>query len=164
MDLITPEFGLVAWTLITFVILLIVLKKFAWKPILGAVSEREEGINKALKSAEEARKEMENLHADNERILNEARAERESMLKDARAIKTKMIADAKDEAQVQANKMIAQAQVAIDSEKKTAMAEIKNHVAGLSLEIAEKIVGKELSSDSQQLDYVDAMLKETRLK
>ena len=92
MDLITPEFGLVAWTLITFVILLIVLKKFAWKPILGAVSEREEGINKALKSAEEARKEMENLHADNERILNEARAERESMLKDARVMKTKMIA------------------------------------------------------------------------
>jgi F-type H+-transporting ATPase subunit b len=99
MDLITPEFGLVFWTLITFLILLFILRKFAWRPILGAVSEREEGIKKALLAADEARREMENLQADNERILSEARAERETMLKDARDMKTKMIADAKEEAQ-----------------------------------------------------------------
>ena len=94
MDLITPELGLVFWTLVTFLILLFILRKFAWKPILGAVSDREEGIKDALASAEKARQEMENLTADNERILQEARAEREAMLKDARDVKNKMIADA----------------------------------------------------------------------
>jgi F-type H+-transporting ATPase subunit b len=163
MDLITPEFGLVFWTLITFLLLLFILRKFAWNPILGAVSEREEGIKKALTAADKARKEMENLQADNERILNEARAERESMLKDAREMKAKMIADAKEEAQSQASKMIEQAQAAIESEKKAAMTELKNHVAGLSLEIAEKIVGAELASDKKQLQLVDDMLKKTTL-
>ena len=88
MDLVTPEFGLIFWTSITFLVLLFILKKFAWKPILGAVSEREKGIKDALASAVEARKEMENLQADNERILKEARAEREAMLKDARELKS----------------------------------------------------------------------------
>jgi F-type H+-transporting ATPase subunit b len=138
MDLITPQFGLVFWTAITFLVLLFILRKFAWKPILGAVEERENGIKDALASAESARKEMENLTADNERILKEARAEREAMLKEAREIKNKMIDDAKGEAQTQANKMISQAQAAIESEKKAAMAELKSHVAGLSIEIAEK--------------------------
>jgi len=136
MDLITPELGLVFWTLITFLILLFILKKFAWKPILGAVSDREEGIKDALASAEKARKEMENLHADNERILQEARAERETMLKDARDMKNKIVSEAKEEAQAQAGKIIEQAQAAIESEKKAAMAELKSHVAGLSLDIA----------------------------
>ena len=94
MDLITPEFGLVFWTLITFFILLVILKKFAWKPILGAVSEREEGIKNALASAENARIEMENLQSDNERILKQARLEREVMLKEARELKNKIIDDA----------------------------------------------------------------------
>jgi len=163
MDLITPEFGLVFWTAITFLFLLLILRKFAWKPILGAVSEREEGIKDALASAENARKEMENLTADNERILKEARLEREVMLKEAREIKTKMIADAKDEAQEQANKMIAQAQMAIESEKKSAMAELKNHVAGLSIEIAEKVVRQELSDKGRQLELVESMLGEAKL-
>ena len=163
MDLITPEFGLVFWTLITFLLLMFILRKFAWKPILGAVSEREEGIKDALASAEKARQEMENLNADNQRILNEARAEREAMLKDARDMKNKIVADAKEEAQQQANKMIEQAQAAIQSEKKAAMAELKNHVADLSLEIAEKVVRKELASDSKQLKLVEDMLNETTL-
>lgn len=163
MDLITPEFGLVFWTLITFLVLLFILRKFAWNPILGAVSEREEGIKDALASAEKARQEMENLQADNERILQEARAEREAMLKDAREMKAKMIADAKDEAQSQASKMIHQAQVAIESEKKAAMAELKSHVAGLSIEIAEKVVRDELSNKDKQLKLVENMLGETTL-
>ncbi|WP_179344662.1 F0F1 ATP synthase subunit B [Winogradskyella ursingii] len=163
MDLITPEFGLVFWTLITFLILLFILRKFAWKPILGAVSDREDGIRNALASAEKARLEMQNLHADNERILQEARAEREAMLKDAREMKNKMITDAKDEAQSQANKMIEQAQVAIESEKKAAMAELKSHVAGLSVEIAEKVVRQELSNKDKQLKLVEDMLGDAKL-
>lgn len=163
MDLITPEIGLVFWTAVTFLFLLIILRKFAWKPILGAVSDREEGIKNALASAENARKEMENLTADNERILKEARVERETMLKEAREIKAKMISDAKEEAQEQANKMIEQAQLAIESEKKSAMAELKNHVAGLSLEIAEKVVRQELSNKDKQLELVESMLGEAKL-
>jgi F-type H+-transporting ATPase subunit b len=163
MDLVTPGLGLVVWTAITFLILLVILRKFAWKPILGAVSDREDGIKDALASAEKARAEMENLHADNERILQEARAERENMLKDAREMKNKMIADAKEEAQVQATKMIEQAQAAIESEKKSAMAELKSHVAGLSIDIAEKVVRNELSNKDNQLKLVEEMLGEATL-
>ena len=163
MDLITPESGLVIWSLVTFLILLFILRKFAWKPILGAVSDREEGIKDALASAEKAKLEMQNLHADNERILQEARAEREAMLKDARDMKNKIVTDAKDEAQAQASKMIEQAQVAIESEKKAAMAELKNHVAGLSLSIAEKVVREELSNKDKQLKLVEDMLGEATL-
>lgn len=163
MDLITPELGLIFWTTLSFLILLFILRKFAWKPILGAVNSREEGIKDALAAAEKARREMENLHADNERILKEARLERETMLKEAREIKSKMISDAKDEAQTQASKMIEQAQAAIESEKKAAMAELKNQVATLSLEIAEKVVRKELSNKDSQLQLVESMLGEAKL-
>jgi F-type H+-transporting ATPase subunit b len=162
MDLVTPGFGLVFWTAITFIFLLLILKKFAWKPILGAVSDREEGIRKALASAEKAKLEMQNLQADNERILKEARAEREGMLKEAREIKTKMIEDAKGEAQSQANKIIEQAQAAIESEKKAAIAQLKSQVANLSIEIAEKVVREELSSKDKQLKLVDSMLGEAK--
>lgn len=163
MDLITPELGLIFWSGLSFLILLFILGKFAWKPILKSVNDREEGIREALESAEKARLEMENLHADNERILQEARAEREAMLKDAREMKNKIVTDAKDEAQAQAAKMIEQAQVAIESEKKAAMAELKNHVAGLSLDIAEKVVGDELSNKDKQLKIVEDMLGKATL-
>ena len=163
MDLITPEFGLVFWTLITFLILLFILRKFAWNPILGAVSEREDGIKDALASAEKAKLEMQNLKADNERILQEARAEREAMLKDARDLKNKIVSDAKGEAQAQASKMIEQAQEAIQSEKKAAMAELKSQVAGLSLSIAEKVIHEELSNKDKQLKLVEDMLGEATL-
>ncbi|MGF1555721.1 F0F1 ATP synthase subunit B [Paucihalobacter sp.] len=163
MDLITPGLGLVFWSAITFLVLLLILRKFAWKPILGAVSEREEGIKSALASAEDARREMENLQADNERILKEARAERESMLKEAREIKNKLIADAKEEAQVQANNMIAQAQAAIIGEKKAAMAELRNQVASLSIEIAEKVVRAELANKEKQMSLVESMLSDAKL-
>jgi F-type H+-transporting ATPase subunit b len=163
MELVTPGFGLVVWTIITFLFLLFILRKFAWKPILGAVEEREDGIKSALASAESARAEMQNLKADNERILNEARAEREAMMKDAREIKTKMISDAKEEAQSQANKMIAQAQTAIESEKKSAMAELRNQVASLSIDIAEKVVRQELSDKDKQLKLVESMLSDAKM-
>lgn len=163
MDLIKPGFGLVFWTVITFLILLFLLRKFAWRPILGAVSEREEGIKNALASAENARKEMENLQVDNERILQEARVEREAMLKDAREIREQTIAKAETEAQEKASKIIEKAQAAIESEKKAAMAELKSHVAGLSIEIAEKVVREELSNKDKQLKLVEGMLGEAKL-
>ena len=163
MDLIKPGFGLVFWTVITFLILLFLLRKFAWRPILGAVSEREEGIKNALASAENARKEMENLQADNERILQEARAEREAMLKEAREIREQTIAKAETEAQDKASKIIEKAQAAIESEKKAAMAELKSHVAGLSIEIAEKVVQDELSNKDKQLKLVEGMLGDAKL-
>ena len=158
MDLVTPEFGLIFWTSITFLVLLFILKKFAWKPILGAVSEREKGIKDALASAVEARKEMENLQADNERILKEARAEREAMLKDARELKSKMIDDAKQDANIEANKLLTQAQAAIEAEKKAAIADLKSQVAQISISIAEKVVHDELSNTEKQEKLVESML------
>lgn len=163
MDLVTPDIGLIFWTFISFAILFFVLKKFAWKPILGTVNDREQSIREALASAEDAKKEMENLTADNERILKEARAEREGMMKEAREIKTKMIADAKDEAKDEAAKMIASALVAIENEKKSAIAELKNQVALLSIDIAEKVVKAELSDKDKQLKLVASMLDDATL-
>lgn len=143
--------------------LIFLMVKFAWKPILKSLSEREEGIQDALDAAEKAKREMENLNADNERLLKEARAERETLLKEAREMKNKIISDAKEEAQQEASKLIEQAQVAIESEKKAAMAELKGHVAGLSIEIAEKVVKDELANKDKQLKLVESMLGETTL-
>lgn len=163
MDLVTPEFGLIFWTLITFLALLFILKKFAWKPILGAVSEREQGIRDALASAVEARKEMENLQADNERILKEARVEREAMLKEARELKNKMIDDAKQDAKLEAGKLITQAQAAIEAEKKAAISDLRSQVAKISISIAEKVVREELSNTERQEKLVESMLDNTTL-
>ena len=164
MDLIKPEIGLIFWTALTFAILLFVLRKFAWKPILGAVGDREDSIKKALAEAENARKEMQNLQADNERILKEARAEREAMLKEARELKDKIVSDAKDQAKVEADKMVAQAQATIDSEKKAAVSEIKSQVANLSVDIAEKVIKEQLGNKDKQLKLVEDMLGDIKLK
>lgn len=161
--MLTPELGLIVWTTIAFGVLFFVLTKYAWKPILNSVNQRENSIKEALDEAEKARLEMENLQADNERILKEARAERESMLKEAREMKTKMISDAKEEAQKEARKMIEQAQTAIESEKKAAMAELKSHVAGLAVDIAEKVVRDELTNKEKQMQLVESMLGDAKL-
>jgi F-type H+-transporting ATPase subunit b len=162
MNLAAPE-SLVFWTTIIFIVFFILLRKFAWKPILGAVKGREESINKALQSAEDARREMHNLQADNQRILQEARAERDAMIKEAREIKEKMIADAKAEAQAQGEKLIEQAKATINSEKNAAMAELKNQVSTLSVEIAEKILKNELSNKEAQTTLVENMLGDIKL-
>jgi F-type H+-transporting ATPase subunit b len=157
------SFGLFIWQTIIFVGLIFLLKKFAWKPILDAVNEREEGIKNALLSADNARKEMQNLQADNQRILQEARLERDVMLKDAREIKEKMIADSKNEAQAQGLKMIEQAKAAIESEKNAALAELKLQVSTLSIEIAEKLLKDELSNKESQVKLVEKMLGDAKL-
>ncbi|MFV5684904.1 F0F1 ATP synthase subunit B [Flavobacterium sp. GB2R13] len=157
------ELGLFVWQVLIFVGLIFLLKKFAWKPILDAVNDREEGIKNALLSAENARKEMQNLQADNQRILQEARLERDNMLKDAREMKEKMVADAKNEAQVQGLKMIEQAKLAIEGEKNAAMAELKLQVSTLSLSIAEKLLKDELSNKEAQTKLVEKMLGDVKL-
>ncbi|WP_310379377.1 F0F1 ATP synthase subunit B [Flavobacterium sp.] len=157
------SFGLFVWHSIIFIGLILMLKKFAWKPILDAVNEREEGIKNALLSAENARKEMQNLQSDNQRILQEARLERDAMLKDAREMKEKMIADSKNEAQAQGLKMIEQAKAAIESEKNAALSELKAHVSNLSIEIAEKILKDELSNKDSQIKLVEKMLGDAKL-
>lgn len=157
------SFGLFFWQAIIFVVLVLLLVKFAWKPIMTAITAREAGIAGALAAAEAARKEMQNLQADNERILQEARAERDAMIKDARAIKEKMVADAKTEAQEQGQKMIEQAKASIESEKNAAMTELKNQVSVLSVEIAEKILKNELSDVAAQTILVEKMLNDVKL-
>lgn len=148
---------------ILFLLLIFLMVKFAWKPILNALNDREEGIKNALDSAEKAKREMENLQADNDKLLKEARAEREAMLKEARDLKNKMIEDAKEEAREEASKLVAQAQATIDSEKKAAIAELKSQVANLSIEIAEKVVKDELSNKDKQIKLVESMLGDATL-
>lgn len=162
MNFTAPE-SLVFWTTIIFIVFFILLRKFAWKPILGAVSRREEAINNALASAEAARNEIRNVTAKNQIILQEARLERDNLLKDAREIKDKMIADAKEEAQTQGLRMIEQAKIAIESEKNAAMAELKLHVSTLSVEIAEKLLKDELSNKDSQMKLVEKMLDDAKL-
>jgi len=157
------SFGLWIWQTFIVVGLLLLLRKFAWNPILNAINDREEGIRSALQSAEEARAEMQNLQADNERILKEARAERDGLLKEAREIKQKMIDDAKDEAKVQAAQIMTQAQVAIESEKQAAVEELKQQVASFSIEIAEKVTKETLADDKKQSQLVQKLLKDVNL-
>jgi F-type H+-transporting ATPase subunit b len=155
--------GLFFWQSLIFIGLILLLKKFAWKPILDAVNEREEGIKNALLSAENAKKEMQNLKSDNEKLLADARAERDAMLKDAKEMKDKLVSDAKVQAQAEGEKMIAQAKAAIESEKNAMMAELKNQVSTLSLEIAEKVLRDELSNKESQTKLVEKMLGDAKL-
>ena len=157
------SYGLFFWQAIILVILIILLAKFAWKPILAALAAREEGISNALLAAENAKKDMQNLKSDNEKLLAEARAERDAMIKEAREIKEKMIADAKSEAQAQGAAMIESAKATIESEKNAAMAELKNQVSSLSLEIAETLLKDELSNKEAQTKLVEKMLGDAKL-
>ncbi|SHI66114.1 ATP synthase F0 subcomplex B subunit [Mesonia phycicola] len=163
MELITPEIGLIVWQTVVFVILVLLLAKFAWRPILNLIEERETSINEALESAENAKIEMKNLKSTNERLIKEAREERDAMLKEAREIKDKMIADASVDAEQKADSIISKAQEAIAAEKQAALSEIKAQVANLSIEIAEKVVKRELANKEDQMSLVDSMLDEVKL-
>lgn len=162
MNLTSPE-SLIFWTSLIFIVFFLLMRKLAWKPILGAVKSREDSINNALLAAENAKKDMQNLKADNEKLLAEARAERDLMMKEAREIKEKMISDAKSEAQAQGEKMIEQAKATIASEKNAAIADLKNQVGALSLEIAEKVLKGELANKEAQTSLVEKMLGDAKL-
>jgi F-type H+-transporting ATPase subunit b len=159
----TPGIGLIFWTTIVFLLLVFILGKYAWKPILKSVKEREEGIANALSSAESAKKEMEELKAGNEKILNQARAERDALLKEARDMKDAIVNEAKGKATKEAERIMVAARDQITNEKNAAITELKNQVASLSIEIAEKILRSELSSDDKQKALVNNLMKDVNL-
>lgn len=160
MGLVTPGIGLVFWTTLSFLIVLFLLKKFAWKPILESLKERDESIDKALKSAEEAKEEIAKLQASNDVLLKEAREERDRILKEARETKDQMVNEAKDKAKQEADNLIKAARLAIENEKMAAITELKAEVANMSIQIAEKLLRKELSEANSQKELVDKMLEE----
>lgn len=166
MEKLITEFsiGLFFWQTVIFIFLILLLKKFAWKPILDAVNEREEGIKNALLSAEKAKEEMASLQSDNEEIFKKARSERDSLLKEAREIKQQLIDEAKSEAKNEAKKIISQAQETIQNEKNSAIVDLKNQVAGLSIDIAEKVLKEKLSNDKAQMQLVKELVKDVTLK
>ena len=155
--------GLFAVSTILLLALIALMVKFAWKPILNSLEERESGIEDALAAAENARKEMQNLQADNAKLVKEARAERDAMMKEARDIRDTMIAEAKEDAKEVTTKLIEAAQASIQQEKQAALAELKKNVAELSIGIAESVIKKELSSKDDQLKLVEETLKDVTL-
>lgn len=163
MDLIIPGSGLVFWQIIGFAILLIILAKYAWKPILSALEERETSIENALKSAEVARNEMANMYAENEKLLLEARIERDQILKTANEASARMIEEAKEAAIKEGAKMIENAKAVIETEKQAALTEVKIQVAMLSFDVAEKLLRKNLSTDTEQKALVEKFVKDIKL-
>ena len=160
MELITPAIGLVFWTGLVFIILLLLLKKFAWKPILGAVTAREENITNALASAEKAKEELLNLQSSNEQLLKDAYAERDNLLKSAKDAHDKIVAEAKGHAQAESDKLIAKAQAEISAQKNAAISEIKTQVATLSVEVAEKLLKSELSANNKQAALANQLIND----
>ena len=160
MNLVTPDIGLLFWMVLSFSIVLVILKKYAWKPILEALQDREKSIKDSLDQAENARKDIENLKADNERILQEAREERDNMMRDAREAKDAIIGEAKSAAKTEADSLLERARNEINTEKKAAFAELKGHVAKLSIEIAEKVIKERLNDNDQQEKLVERLLEE----
>ena len=164
MELVTPGIGLLFWMALSFTIVFIILKKFAWKPIMNALKDRENSIAEALNAADKARKDVEGLKADNEKIIAEARKEKDLILKEARDIKEKIVAEAKTQANAEAQKSIENARMVIHNEKTAAINEIKQQVAELSVSIAEKIIQKELKDKKEQDTLVDNLLKDLKLQ
>jgi len=163
MQLITPELGLIFWQLVIFLLVLFLLAKFAWKPILLSLKEREDSIESALRMADEAKLEMQALKAGNEKLLADARRERDQMMKEASTMAEKLIETAKTRATEEGGRMITQAREAIQNEKNAALAEVKNTAAQLSLDIAERILRRELSDPAAQKQLVDSYLKDVKL-
>ena len=159
MALVTPAIGLMFWTCIVFTLLVVLLRRFAWKPILKAVDDRNSTIEEALKSAEKAKAEMAELTANNEKIIIAAKKDRDNLLKEAKEMKKQIVSEAKSQANKEADKIITAAKEQIDNEKMKAVTELKNHVAELSIKMAEKIVRNELSDVNKQKEFVSNTLK-----
>jgi F-type H+-transporting ATPase subunit b len=161
--LLSPSYGLIVWTLLAFLIVLYLLKKFAWKPILKSLQEREDSIQLALDTAKKAREEMASLKSDHEKIVAQAKADRDTILKEAREIKDKMIAEAKGLASKEGERIIASARESIQHEKMAAITDLKNQVAHLSIEIAEKILKQELSEKDKQKTVINNLLQDVKM-
>jgi len=163
MGIVTPGFGLIFWTTLTFFLLLFLLAKFAWKPILKAVQDREGAIDSALKAAEAAKAEMASLQSNNEQLLKQTREEREQILKEARVLRDKTIADAKTSASEEAAKVLESARIQINNEKMAAMTEVKNQVAQLAIDMSERILRAELKDAAAQKAMVDRAMQDVKL-
>ena len=163
MELVSPDIGTIFWMLLMFIIVLVVLKKFAWKPILNALEKREKSIEDSLRSAELAKEEMEKMKADNERVMAQARKERDEMLKETKQASEKLLSEARGKAGEEAKKIIEAARQQIKHEKAVAISEIRNQVAELSVEIAEKVLREKLKSTKEQQDLLDKLLDEIKL-
>jgi len=163
MELITPGLGLIFWMTLAFFLLLLVLRSFAWKPILKALKDRETSISEALSAAEKARAEMEQLQFNNEQLLQEAKNQRDALLNEARKVREKIIEDARDKAREEGDRIIASAREAIHNEKMAAMTELKNQLGELALDVAAKILQRELSDQVKQEDYMKKLLDEVKL-
>ena len=166
MEKLISEFslGLFFWQSMIFIVLLFLLRKYAWGPILSAVNERESSTKDALASAEAARTEMESLQSDNQRILKEARAEKEAMLKEALSTRAELINTAKEDAQAEADKILTQAQEAIQNEKRAAINELREQVGSIAMDIAEKVLQKELENKDKQVQLIDQLIQDSDLK
>jgi F-type H+-transporting ATPase subunit b len=163
MGLLIPHTGTVIWMLIAFLTVFFLLKKFAWKPLLNALKMREDTIENALRSAEIAKRNMEKLQADNELIMAEARKERDKILVEARTLKDTIIIDAKNQAVTEADKIISDARETIRSEKESAINEIREHAAILSINMAEKLLKEKLASEEEQKELIDRLLRDTKM-
>jgi F-type H+-transporting ATPase subunit b len=163
MDLLTPDLGLFLWNLLAFLLLFFILKATAWKPILKSLNEREKGISDSLATAERVKTEMAQLKSENEALLAKAREERALLLKEARETKDKIINEAKDQAKLEAGKIITDAQAAIESQKMAAITEVKNQVGILVVEVAEKVLRRELSNKAEQENYIRQLSNEVKL-
>ncbi len=163
MEIVTPKLGLIFWQLVIFLLVLFLLAKFAWRPILVALHEREDSIDQALRMAEQAKLEMQNLKAGNEKLLADARLERDKTLKEGQAVANQLIEQAKTTAVEEANRIAQQAREAIQQEKNQALAEVRNTAAQLSVDIAERLLRRELADPAAQQKLVDEYLKDVKL-
>jgi F-type H+-transporting ATPase subunit b len=161
-SLTTPAIGTIFWAVVIFTIFFVILKKFAWKPVLNAIRQRDEMIKGSLEAAEKARKDMLQLQSDNEAILRKAREEREDILKEARDVRDRMIAEARGKASQEAGKIVEDAKIGIQREKAKALAEIHEHLATLSVEIASKILSEKLSRTGEQDKLIEKYLKDIK--
>lgn len=158
MSLLTPDLGLVFWTTIIFLVFWLLVGKFAFKPIAKAIKDRDQNIADALTAAEKAKAEVQQMHSDNASLLKEAREESAKILKEAKELKDSIVAEAHHSAKEEAAKIVANAKIEIDAQKKAAMAEVKNEVSKLSLEIAQKVVGRELDSTKDQQNFITSLV------
>ncbi|SOD20501.1 F0F1 ATP synthase subunit B [Pedobacter xixiisoli] len=163
MDLLIPEVGLLVWNTIAFLVLVFLLGKFAWKPIMKGIHDREQSIDEALNKAELARQEMARLSSQNEELMKQAREERDQILKEAKALKDGIVNEAKTQAQAEGAKLIEKARIEIENQKKAALAELKGQVSALSLDIAERVLRTQLDDKAKQQELVNNLLKDVEL-
>lgn len=163
MELLLPSVGLLFWTLVAFLIVFFILKKFAWKPILNSLKERETGIADAIASADKVKAEMAQIKSENETMLAKAREERATLIKEAKATADKMLADAKEKAKTEYDRIVADAQAAIQQQKMAALTDVKNKVGSLVIDVAEKVLRRELSDKAGQENYIKQLADDVKL-